>query len=309
MSIAFTRMSFAYGLPFFMMQVAAVAGLFVFPISPEALVLVGVTYLVRMFGITAGFHRYFSHRGFKTGRFFQFALAYLGSCTAQRGVLWWSGHHIEHHRHSDTDRDIHSPKKSWLWAHLGWLLDPSYAATPARQLRAFSMFPELIWLDRNWLVPPVSMAFILFCLGGWTWLYWGFFVSTFLTWHCTFSINSLAHIWGRRRYSTKDTSRNNFWLALLTLGEGWHNNHHHYPSTANNGFFWWEVDMTYVILRLLEKVGVVWGLRTPPAWVLEGKARKQDFAPTALASKLSCVSMRLSPPDSLSNDPQLVAKS
>lgn len=290
------------GAPFWTIQLLAVAGLFVFAWTWEALALVAVTYFLRMFGITAGFHRYFAHRGFKTSRVFQFVLAVLGTATAQKGVLWWSGHHVDHHRYSDTDRDIHSPKKGFYWSHVGWLLVPTFEATPEKQIRAFSAYPEIIWLSRNWLVPPVAMAVGLFLAGGWSWLYWGFFFSTFLTWHGTFTINSLAHVWGPRRYRTTDTSRNNFVLSLITLGEGWHNNHHHYPSTANNGFFWWEIDITYAVLRILEKFGVVWDLRTPPRWVLEGRARRDDPEFSALVRSPAASS---TPPRSAQAKPPL----
>lgn len=271
-------------IPFIIMHLIAVGGLFVFEWTWTAAALVLVTYYVRMFGITAGFHRYFAHRAFKTGRVFQFILAWLGSASAQRGVLWWSGHHVDHHRYSDTEKDIHSPKKGFLWSHVMWMLVPTYDETPPKQLHAFREYPEILWLERYWLVAPTSMAVGMLLVGGWTWLYWGFFFSTFLLWHGTFTINSLAHVWGRQRYRTSDTSRNNAWLGVVTLGEGWHNNHHHYPSAANNGFFWWEIDVTFYVLKVLERLGVVWDLRTPPRWVLEGRSRKDDPELSALVS-------------------------
>lgn len=267
------------------MNMLAVAGLFVFEWSWTALALVLVTYYVRMFGITAGFHRYFAHRAFKTSRAFQFVLACLGTTSAQRGVLWWSGHHVDHHRFSDTDQDIHSPRRGFWWSHMLWMLVPDYEETPERQVRAFEGYPELLWLERYYLAPPTIMAVSLFVVGGWSWLFWGFFFSTFLLWHGTFTINSLCHLWGRQRYQTGDTSRNNLFLSVLTMGEGWHNNHHHYPSTANQGFFWWEIDPSYVILRALALVGVVWDLRTPPEWVLEGRSRKHAPLGSALVRR------------------------
>lgn len=261
-------------IPFLAMHVLAIGGLFFFELTWTAVVLVLATYYVRMFGITAGFHRYFSHRGFKTSRTFQFILAWLGSMSTQRGVLWWSGHHIHHHKHSDTELDVHSPRRGFIWSHVLWMLVPDFEETPERQLRAFAKYPEILWLQRNWMVAPVTMAVALFLVGGWSWLFWGFFFSTFLLWHGTFTINSLCHVWGSRRFETSDTSRNNLILSLITMGEGWHNNHHHYPSTANQGFFPGELDASYAILRGLERLGVVWDLRVPPAWVLEGRSRK-----------------------------------
>lgn len=263
-------------IPFIVMHLIALGGLFFFELTWGAVALVLVTYYIRMLAITGGFHRYFSHRAFKTSRTFQFIMAFVGSASAQRGVLWWSGHHVDHHKYSDTDKDIHSPRKGFWWSHVLWMLGPKYEATPEKQLRAFAQFPELIWLNRYWVVAPTTMAVSLFLAGGASALFWGFFFSTFLLWHGTFTINSLAHVWGSRRYKTKDTSRNNAWLGFVTLGEGWHNNHHFYASTANNGFFWWEIDITYYVLRLLEKMGIVWDLRTPPQWVLEGRAGRHD---------------------------------
>ncbi|MEO1231505.1 MAG: acyl-CoA desaturase [Myxococcota bacterium] len=262
------------GVPFYVIQIATVLALFFVDLTWEGVAVALGSYVLRMFGITAGYHRYFAHRGFKTGRGFQFVLAFLGSASAQKGVLWWSGHHVDHHRFSDTERDLHSPKQGFWWSHLGWMMVPEFEGTPKKQLDQFAAFPELVWLNHWWVVAPVAWCVALLALGGWTWVFWGFFVSTLFLWHGTFTINSLAHVWGRRRYATTDTSRNNFWLSLITLGEGWHNNHHHYPSTANQGFFWWEVDMSYVALLGLERLGVVWDLRRPPGWVLEGRARR-----------------------------------
>lgn len=270
------------GVPFYVIQVATVLGLFFVDLTWEGVAVATASYFLRMFGITAGYHRYFAHRGFKTGRVFQFVLAFLGSASAQKGVLWWSGHHVDHHRFSDTERDLHSPKKGFWWSHLGWMMMPEFEVTPKKQLEQFSAFPELVWLNHWWVVAPVAWSVGLLLIGGWSWVYWGFFLSTVFLWHGTFTINSLAHVWGRQRYVTSDTSRNNLWLSLITLGEGWHNNHHHYPSTANQGFFWWEIDISYVILRGLERLGIVWDLRRPPAWVLEGRSRRDAPLGSAL---------------------------
>jgi stearoyl-CoA desaturase (delta-9 desaturase) len=285
-------------IPFVGLMLVAVGGLFFFEFSWQAALLVAGSYFIRMFGITAGYHRYFGHRGFKTGRGFQFILALLGTSASQKGVLWWSGHHRDHHKYSDQENDIHSPKRGFWWSHMGWIVSNKYIETPDAQTREFAAYPELQWLNKHWSIPPIALAVLFYAFGGLWALYWGMAVGTTLLWHGTFTINSLSHVWGTRRYKTKDTSRNNFFLALLTMGEGWHNNHHHYASTANNGFFWWEIDLTYVVLLGLEKLGIVWDLRRPPSWVLEGKARRlgavgeawvrsdepTDDAPTAKAA-------------------------
>lgn len=230
-------------------------------------------YAVRMFFVTAGYHRYFSHRAFKTSRVFQFLLAFMAMSSAQKGVLWWAAHHRTHHRVSDTDEDLHSPMRfGFWWAHIGWILSDAYDQTGMHLVRDFARYPELRWLDRNHWVPPVTLAGVLFLLGGWGALLWGFFCSTVLLWHGSFTVNSLAHLFGRRRYPTTDTSRNNWWLALITLGEGWHNNHHHYMASVRQGFFWWEVDVTYYVLRLLAGLRIVWDLRMPPPHILRPSA-------------------------------------
>jgi stearoyl-CoA desaturase (Delta-9 desaturase) len=261
--------------PFFVLHLFAL-GIFLVPFSWDCVVIFVAMYYLRMFGITAGYHRYFAHRGFKTGRVFQFVLAWLGLMSSQKGVLWWSGHHRHHHKYSDLPEDIHSPKRGFWWSHMFWILVPRYEGTPDSQLREFQKFPELVFINKHWWTGPTFLGFAMFAIGGTPWLFWGFFLSTVVLWHGTFTINSLAHVWGRRRYETTDTSRNNMILSLITMGEGWHNNHHFYQSTANNGFFWWEIDMSYYILKALSWVGVVWDLRTPPAWVLEGKKRANE---------------------------------
>ncbi len=261
-------------IPYALMHIGAVVGLFFFELTWEAVAVMLGSYVIRMFGITAGFHRYFAHRSFKTGRVFQFILAFLGSAAAQKGVLWWSGLHRHHHRYSDLPEDIHSPKRGFWWSHQMWMLCDKYLETPESQKREFSKYPELLFMDRHWVLPPLAWAGMLALIGGAEWAFWGLVASNILLWHGTFTINSLSHLWGTRRYETTDTSRNNFLLALITLGEGWHNNHHHYQSSANQGFFWYEIDISFSILRVLSWFGIVWDLRRAPDWVLEGKTRK-----------------------------------
>jgi len=254
--------------PFLLLHLAPLAILLT-GTDARALVLCGVCYLLQMFGITAGYHRYFSHRAYKTSRVFQFVLAWLGCSAAQKGPLWWAAAHRHHHRYSDTPEDWHSPVvHGFWWSHVGWVLSPISAATDWPSVRDWRRYPELCWLDRKHWVPPVVLAALCFLIGGWSGLVWGFFVSNVLSHHATFTVNSLCHIIGRRRYATPDESRNNLFVALIALGEGWHNNHHHYQSSANQGFFWWEIDVSYVIIRLLGLFGVVWGIRTPGSKVL-----------------------------------------
>lgn len=254
---------------FFLVHMGAV-GVFFVPFSWSLVWLCLGLFWVRMFGITAGFHRYFSHRSFKTSRLFQFVLAFIGTTSLQKGVLWWAGHHRHHHRYSDQDEDIHSPRRDgFWWAHVGWILSERYDETPVHLIKDMVRFPELRWLNRWHVVPGVLLGIAIFALLGLPGLFWGFFLSTVLTWHTTFSINSLTHVFGRRRYETTDSSRNSLILALLTLGEGWHNNHHYYQVSTRQGFYWWELDISYLILKSLAVIGVVWDLRQPPRRILE----------------------------------------
>jgi stearoyl-CoA desaturase (delta-9 desaturase) len=263
-------------IPFLGIQFAAIVGLFYFPITWKGIALCVGTYLVRMWALTSFSHRYFSHRSFKAGRKFQFFMALMSTLSVQNGVLWWAANHRHHHRFSDMPEDLHSPKqRGFWWAHFGWML--SRVSNPRRYdlVRDLTKYPEIVWLDRYWLVPVVLEAVALVLIGGWTAFYWGFLASILLFFHCTFTVNSIAHIWGKQRYETGDTSRNNFWIALITLGEGWHNNHHHYQSSARQGFYWWEIDPSYYGLKLMEKAGLIWDVRVPPEKILlEGKGAK-----------------------------------
>ena len=225
-------------------------------------------YLGRMFFITAGYHRYFAHRSYKMNRTMQFVMAFGGATAAQKGPLWWAGNHRRHHQFADTDRDPHTPLKGFWWSHIGWILSDKYSATDVDAIRDFARYPELRWLDRHDWVAPWAVAVACFLAGGWSALVIGFFLSTILLWHGTFTVNSLAHLVGRRRFDTPDTSRNSWLVALFTGGEGWHNNHHHYQSSCRQGFVWWELDPTWYGLRLLARLGLVHDLRAPPPRVL-----------------------------------------
>jgi len=256
--------------------------------SPIAVGVAVALYLVRMFAITGFYHRYFSHRSFKTSRAAQFAFAVLGASAAQRGPIWWAAHHRAHHAHPDQPEDAHSPvQHGFLWSHMGWFLSRHHYDADLSRVRDLTRFRELKWLDDNDFVVPVALGVLLFLLGaalerwapglgtdGWQMLVWGFFISTVALYHGTYTINSLAHRFGRRRFETGDESRNSFWLSLITLGEGWHNNHHYYPAAARQGFYWWEIDLTYYGLRALAALGIVRDLKPVPESVLEQGRRR-----------------------------------
>jgi len=247
--------------PFLLLHLSALL-VFLWPVTLDLVAWCLGSYLVRMFGVTAGYHRYFSHRSYSLTRGWQFALAVLAQTSGQKGVLWWAAHHRHHHVHSDRKTDVHSPvQRGFWWSHVGWILSPDYDTYDARRVPDFRTFPELHWLDRYHWVPFVAYGALLWSVGGPSVFVWGFLLSTILLYHGTFLINSLAHVWGTRRFATPDDSRNNFWLALITLGEGWHNNHHHYMSSARQGVRWWEVDVTYYVLRVLSWVGITRNLR------------------------------------------------
>lgn len=239
-------------------------------------ILAASLYVTRMFFITAGYHRYFAHRSYRLGRVAQFAMALGGATAAQKGPLWWASHHRRHHRYADTDRDLHSPRDGLVWSHAGWVLSRRYKRTDTEVIADFGRFPELRVLDRFQLVAPVVLGSVCLVLAGWRGAV-AFGVSTVVLWHATFCVNSLAHRVGRRRFDTPDDSRNCLILAIVTLGEGWHNNHHHYSPSARHGFRWWEVDVTYYVLRALCVARVVYDLRAPPPRALT--ARLAEPAP------------------------------
>jgi stearoyl-CoA desaturase (delta-9 desaturase) len=230
-------------------------------------------FALRKFGITGAFHRYFSHRSYKTSRPFQFVLAFIGGMAAQKGALWWAGHHRHHHKHSDEIEDIHSAKREgFFWSHVGWIMSDDYEKYDEKSVTDLTKYPELIMLNKHHYFPPLVYAVACFLIHGWMGFVWGFIVSTVILYHTTFAINSLCHMFGRQRYLTQESSKNSWWLAILTMGEGWHNNHHHYPLSCRQGFFWWEFDPTYYILKTLSWFGLVWDLKAPPQKLLKREA-------------------------------------
>ena len=250
-------------IPYALVHVAAFAWIWT-GVTTRAAVSFAVLYAVRILGVTVAHHRYFAHRTFRTSRAFQLVLAFVAECATQKGVLWYTSQHRWHHRHSDTEKDLHSPRQRGFWyAHVGWIFDSTDATDPAL-VRDFNGFPELRWLDRHWLVPPTLVALAVLAYGGAPALFFGVFFSTVVTWHLTYTINSVAHCYGSRRFRTPDDSRNNPVLGLLMFGEGWHNNHHRLPRSVRLGLRWWEIDIGYYVIRLLAAVGLVWALREPP---------------------------------------------
>jgi stearoyl-CoA desaturase (delta-9 desaturase) len=188
---------------------------------------------------------------------------------------------------------VHSPiQHGFLWSHTGWFLNRRNFATDERVVKDWLKYPELVWLDRFDYLAPVSLGFAVFGLGmfleayypalgtnGLQMLIWGFLISTVLLYHATYCVNSFAHIFGKRRFKTNDDSRNNWWVALLTLGEGWHNNHHRYQNTVRQGFYWWEIDISFYALKVMSWFGLVWDLKPVPKQIIEeGRIPNPDVA-------------------------------
>ena len=265
------RVDWSRVLPFIALHAGCLA-VFQVGVSALALAVAAALFALRMFAVTAFYHRYFSHRAFRTSRIAQFLFAVLGASAVQRGPLWWASHHRHHHAHSDKPTDHHSAARhGFLWSHVGWFLSRANFATLHARVSDLARYPELRLLDRFDIAVPALLGLSLYLIGGAQLFVWGFCVSTVALHHATFTINSLAHRFGSRRYPTRDDSRNNPWLALLTFGEGWHNNHHHFPSAARQGFYWWEVDMSYYGLRALAALGIIWDLRSVPAEVRDSR--------------------------------------
>ncbi len=241
---------------------------FTVPFTWELLGIAILTYSLRMFGITGVYHRYFSHNAYKTSRVFQFVLAWIGAIAMQKGPIWWAAHHRNHHKYSDTEKDLHSPKNGFWHSHMLWFLVDDYNEYDPKIIKDYMKYPEIVWLDKYHWIPPLTFSILLGMI-SWPVLVWGYGVANFISGHATWTINSLAHVYGKQRFNTGDTSRNNFWLALLTFGEGWHNNHHYYRHSANQGFYWWEIDLTFYVLKVLSWFRLIWDLKTVPEHVLE----------------------------------------
>lgn len=280
-------------IPFLGVHVVGVLAVFT-GISWAAVAMCVFMYYARMFAITGAYHRYFSHRTYKTSRIFQFILGLWGTACGQQGPLWWAAHHRHHHKYSDTDKDIHSPiLRGFWWAHVGWVLCKKYEKTNEDAVKDLAKYPELRWIDRHHGVAPFILATAIFFFGvllehtapalrtnGLQMLSWGFFTSTTLLYHGTFTINSLSHVIGKKRFETGDYSKNSFILSMITMGEGWHNNHHRYPYAERQGIYWWEIDMSHYVLKVMSWFGLVWDIQEHPKEILE-EARTGKRAVTA----------------------------
>jgi len=253
----------------------AMVGLFFVEFTVWGVVLFVVMTRISGLGITVGFHRYLAHHAFKTSRWFQFLLAAAGCTALQKGPLWWVVHHREHHRHSDTERDVHSPVVEGFWyGHMGWLFANDLMNPDHRPVRDLARYPELLWLDRLWMIPGILCAAACYLIDGWSGVLWGYGLSTVFIFQITFGVNSLGHLWGPQRFATGEGSRNNWLLGVIAMGDGWHNNHHRAPSSARHGFAWYELDVAYSHIKLFRRLGLVWAVRQPPAEAMAAAGHK-----------------------------------
>jgi stearoyl-CoA desaturase (Delta-9 desaturase) len=274
-------------IPFIIVHLTCFAAIWT-GVTAEAVAIGVGLYWLRIFAIGAGYHRYFSHRAYETSRGFQFVLAVLAQSTSQKSVLWWAANHRDHHLHSDTELDVHSPRHTgFIYSHVGWIFSRGQERMNVNRIADFAKYPELMWLHRYEQLPAFVLAVLCLAVAGWPGLIVGFFWSTVAVYHGTFCINSLAHLVGRRRYVTGDDSRNNWLLAIITMGEGWHNNHHAYQSSARQGFRWWEYDPTFYLLTLLQRLGLVWNLKLPTAEVMQNQHRLGSRVVSRAASQVA----------------------
>jgi stearoyl-CoA desaturase (Delta-9 desaturase) len=269
----------ANNIPFWTVHLAALGGVIALGWSWWWFGLAMITFAIRTFAITGGYHRYFSHRAYKTSRPFQLFLALLGISATQKGPLWWASHHRRHHKYSDLPEDVHSPRqRGFIWSHFLWILVKRHQHADYSNVKDLAKYPELRFVDKYENLIVLAQVGLFYLFGGVEGIIWGYCVATVLGWHATFCINSLTHMFGRRRYQTTDDSRNSLLLALLTFGEGWHNNHHYYQRSVNQGFYWWEIDISYYVLRTLSVFGLVWDLHIVPKHVRD---RREKLRPTA----------------------------
>ena len=251
-----------------------------FTFTWSALVVGLSLYLLTILGVTMGFHRLLTHQGYQTPKPVEYFLVVLGSLANQGGILQWAATHRAHHAHSDEEGDPHSPRDGGWWAHLLWWMPfDSVLDDPVQRLRYvkdLARDPILRFLDHCQVPLQLVLAVMLFVLGqawggvGLSWLVWGIFVRMTLTYHVTWLVNSATHMWGYRSYETEDDSANLWWVALFSLGEGWHNNHHAFPRSARHGLRWWEVDLTYLLIRLLSLVALAKEIHVPGKIIAKG---------------------------------------
>ena len=246
------------------LHIGAVGALFMFN-WPSVLVAFALYWIGVGFGISLGYHRLHTHRSYKVPRFLEYFFAVCGTITLEGGPIFWVATHRIHHQHSDHEGDPHTPRDGGWWAHIGWLL---FGETKHSNTRLMSKYapdlakdPFYVWLNNYHWVPMIVLSVVLFAIGGLPMFLWGICFRVTFGLHATWLVNSVTHMWGTRRFATRDDSRNNWWVALLTFGEGWHNNHHAHPTSARHGLAWYEVDFTWMTLQVLKFFGIAKNIR------------------------------------------------
>jgi len=240
-------------------HILAVAALFTFSWSNLIAALI-LWWIAGSLGIGLGYHRLLTHRGFKVPKWLEYTLSVFGTFAIQSGPLSWVTTHRLHHAFTETDRDPHSPNRGFYWAHMGWIMRGTAQNQPQAVMQRYcpdfanDRFHQLI--DRYYYIPTIFLAIGLFAIGGISMVLWAIFLRTVMGWHFTWLVNSATHLWGTRRFESRDDSRNNALIAAVTWGEGWHNNHHAYPRSARHGLAWYEFDINWIEIRLLELVGL-----------------------------------------------------
>lgn len=263
-------------------HIVAVAAFFTFSWQNLAAALV-VWWIAGSVGIGLGYHRLLTHRGFKAPLWLERVMMICGTLAVQAGPLSWVTTHRMHHAYTDTDKDPHSPKNGFFWSHIGWILKGRSQThdmkTHARYSPDLVKDPWNVYADKYYWVTSVVVGGILFAIGGWTMVVWGIFLRTVFGWHFTWFVNSVTHVWGSRRFETRDTSTNNALVAAVTFGEGWHNNHHAYPRSAKHGMRWYEIDVNWIQIKALEKLGLI-----TDVYAFELSERKNEAVPLKKAA-------------------------
>ena len=249
------------------MHLGALAALFTFNWK-AFFVCLFLWWLTGGIGICLGYHRYFTHRSFDTPRWIQYLLAFFGTMAGEAGPIKWVAAHRYHHTYSDdAERDPHSPRNGFWWSHMSWLFNREEFLAKYDSYKKYApdmaKDPVIRFLDKYHYLSIFMLAALLYALGGWPFIAWGIFLRAILVYHSTWLVNSASHVWGYRSFKTEDLSRNNWWVALLTFGEGWHNNHHAFQRSARHGFRWWEVDATYITIRIMGLLGLAHHIQVP----------------------------------------------
>ncbi|HET9182599.1 MAG TPA: fatty acid desaturase [Candidatus Angelobacter sp.] len=261
---------------FFMVafHIGAIVALFMFSWSALAISLV-LLYVAGGFGIGMGYHRLLTHRGYKTHKWMEYLMTICATLALEGGPFFWVATHRVHHQNTDVEGDPHSPRDGGFWAHAGWIITGRALHNHADALLPY--IPDLrkdkfmTFISKWHWLPLTIVGFILLAIGGWKFVMWGVFLRTVVGLHCTWLVNSATHMWGRQRFLTGDTSKNSFWVAVLTFGEGWHNNHHAHPQSARHGLAWYEVDVNWYVIAVLRKLGLIWDVKIPRLEALEKK--------------------------------------